>query len=259
MSIVTGLAHSAKVDEPSAGNFERNVGTSIGNIRGNPGSVGCVCKVKSKSKGDYLALTSAAHVLSMLNTAKKGDPIISPGYPDGDRILNNKIGMLADFTFLNHYSDEEKWASLLNHEDIALVRLDSPEDWPDATFVPIPDEPSKKREVREIVEGQQMLDYLGKTVFKVGRTSGLTGGTFEVVAIQQSPIRLPDGRTYIYRDLLAVKGNEDKPFSLPGDSGALVYTDDFKALGFVVGGSDSHTFVCNAVQCLKSMRASLGW
>jgi hypothetical protein len=61
----------------------------------------------------------------------------------------------------------------------------------------------------------------------------------------------------MYREMLAIKGNNNKPFSLPGDSGALVYTEDYKALGFVVGGSDSHTFLCSAERSLASFDATL--
>ena len=256
VSIVTGVAHSARVDEPSSANFERTIGTSIGNIRGSPGSVGCLVTVRSKSR-EYLGATSAAHVLSMLNKADRGDPIISPGHPDGPNILDNKIGTLADFTFLNHYSDDEKWANLINHADIAVVKLDEANDWPETTLVPIPAEPSRKKKIVEVVKKEELLTYIGEKAFKMGRSSGLTVGTFDVVSIKQSPIRLPDGRTYIYRDMIAVKGEGDKPFSLPGDSGALVYTHDFKALGFVVGGSDTYTFVCTAAECLKSIGAKL--
>jgi hypothetical protein len=253
---VTGIAHSSRVDDPIPAEFEPRLGASLSHIRGAPGSIGCLVKTKSRGN-DFLALTSASHVLSMLNNAEKGDKIICPGHPDGPRVLDNMIGTLWNFTYLNHHTEKEGWANLLNHEDIAVVKLVEPEQWPDANLVPNPSEPSKKKKVREVVERGRLLDYLGTKVFKIGRSTGLTRGTFEVAAIQQSPIRLPDGKVYMYRDLFAIKGESSKPFTMPGDSGALVYTEDFKALGFVVGGSESHTFVCSAEECLKSTKATL--
>ena len=202
-------------------------------------------------------LTSAAHVLSILNRAEPGDPILFPGHPDGPNVLGNKVGTLTDFTYLRHYTERDQWANLLNQEDIAVVRLDNPDEWPDTTLVPNPSNPSTRKKVSEFVTKPEMLDYVSKKVFKIGRTSGLTTGTFEVIGIEQYPIRLPDGRVYMYRDLLAIKGDENKRFSLPGDSGALVYTEDFKALGFVGGGSESYTFACRAEPCLSNMKATL--
>jgi hypothetical protein len=254
--MVTGVAHSSRADQPSRTQFERHVGTSVGHIRGSPGSVGCLVNIKSRST-NYLALTSAAHVLSMLNRAEEGDPILFPGHPDGPNVLGNKVGTLANFTYLNHYSDNENWADLTNHEDIAVVKLEDPDKWPAANLVPNPKEASRRKKISEIVKKSQTLDYVGKKVFKAGRTSALTQGLLEVAAIGQFGIRLPDGRMYMYRDLLAIKGDGDRPFSLPGDSGALVYTEDFKALGFVVGGSETFSFACGAEQCLESVNATL--
>jgi hypothetical protein len=255
--LVVGSAHSSAVDKPVEQNFGRHAGTSIGHIRGNPGSVGCMVTVKSGHR-DFLCLTSAAHVLSMLNQAEPGDPIILPGYPDGPNVLENRIGSLLNYTFLNHYADTQDWANVLNGPDVAIVKLANAQEWPDTTLVPSPDDPGKLKRVHEVV-GQrgEALDYIGKTVFKIGRTTGMTRGIVEAIGIEQTAIRLPNKRLYMYRDLIAIKGCEGKPFSEPGDSGALVYTQDFRALGFVVGGSDSFSFACSAARCLNDMKAKL--
>jgi len=254
--LVTGVAQSSKVERASSIDFDRQIGASVGHIRGYPGSLGCFVSVKSKAK-DYLAFTSAAHVLSMLNRARKGDPVLFPGHPDGPRILGNKVGTLEDYTFLNHYNDELEWENLLNDVDVAVVKLVRPNDWPDTNLVPDPTEPNRRKRIRAVVEKDQLVDYLGKKVFKSGRTTQLTAGLFEVCGATQYAIRLPDGKVYMYRDLLLITGEGDKPFSEAGDSGALVYTEDFKALGFVVGASGSHTYVCSAAQCLTSVKAVL--
>ena len=92
--MVTGLAHSSRVDQSSKDTFERQLGASIGHIRGTPGSVGCLVKVKTRAGSkDYVSLTSAAHVLSMLNNANKHDVIICPGHPDGPKVLDSKVGL----------------------------------------------------------------------------------------------------------------------------------------------------------------------
>jgi hypothetical protein len=96
--LVTGVAHSSKPDDALPRDFEKDVGTSIGHIKGYPGTLGCLVSIKAKST-EYAAVTSAAHVLSMLNRADKGDPIIVPGYPDGENALENKIGTLANYTY----------------------------------------------------------------------------------------------------------------------------------------------------------------
>ena len=39
---------------------------------------------------------------------------------------------------------------------------------------------------------------------------------------------------------------ENKPFSLPGDSGSAIYTEDKKILGFIVGADDQMSLGCSA-------------
>jgi hypothetical protein len=257
---VTGVAYSSKVKGRSGADFDRpQIGCSIGHIRGYPGSVGCLA-ITERHHLNHFVLTSAAHVLSMMNQAQKGDSVIFPGHPDGPRVLANRVGPLDNFTFLNHYAaGEEDWANIFNHEDIASVKIETPADWPDGTFVPDPNEGPQKR-IRSTITDDELFDYIGRNVFKYGRTTGLTRGTFDIGGIQQFPIRLPDGKMYMYRDMLAVRGDEGKVFSGPGDSGALIYTDDFRALGFVVGGSggvENFTFACSAERSLSSIKARL--
>jgi hypothetical protein len=175
--VVTGVAHSSKVGGGLKKEVELRVGTSVGHYQGYPGSIGCVVTVQARGR-EELHLTSAAHVLSMLNTAKKHDPILVPGHPDGPKVLGNKVGDLANYTYLTHYAEGQDWANQINHEDIAAVKLDNPNDWEDGTLVPVPDAPHRRKRVGDVVNKEQILDYIGKLAFKIGRTTDLTTGVF---------------------------------------------------------------------------------
>jgi len=76
--------------------------------------------------------------------------------------------------------------------------------------------------------------------------------------IAQREIKLPNNKLYLYTEIFGVtsaaKGDQ---FSLPGDSGAPVYTEEGSLLGFVIGADDSTTLCCMAERSLGAMKAQL--
>jgi hypothetical protein len=70
-------------------------------------------------------------------------------------------------------------------------------------------------------------------------------------------MKLPDGKIYVYTDVIAVRRLESSPFSSPGDSGSLVYTEDGLALGLIIGATDELTYVSPMEKCLKEIEAEL--
>ena len=95
-------------------------------------------------------------------------------------------------------------------------------------------------------------------VFKVGRTTGVTRGRLRGVNTTPVPIKI-GAKNYLYENLGYITPLEASvPFSKPGDSGALVYSKDGKAVGFVVGGCrKGGTMIHMAYSCLRAMRAEL--
>jgi hypothetical protein len=73
---------------------------------------------------------------------------------------------------------------------------------------------------------------IGDAVAFVGRSSGFSQGTIEVLGIDNMRVKGESGEL-IFGNLIEVKGAEG-PFSKPGDAGALVYRrSDFAAIGLV--------------------------
>jgi hypothetical protein len=193
----------------------------------------------------------------MMNRAQIGDDVIKPGWPDGPRARNNRIGVLRDFSYLGHYETDVGRALAANEADVGLVALDEAVATDDWNLVPDPASPEKLKKISGMVSEDDLLSYRGKEVFKFGRSSQLTRGTFSGFVTEPCPIKLPDGRTYLYSNVVQVARSDKSPFSKSGDSGALVYTEDFKGLGLVVGGNDLFSWVAPLASCLSTVSARL--
>jgi hypothetical protein len=100
-----------------------------------------------------------------------------------------------------------------------------------------------------------------------GRTSGFSKGKVTAVGLGPQAIvaPLPLGKL-LFGDVIEVVGDEDGPFSRPGDSGSLVFLGDtFEAIGLVfAGGSVSRdgkkvnvSYVCLLSKILDYFDAKL--
>lgn len=237
------------------------VGASVSNYRGHAGTLGCLVTQTTTGKPGFI---SAAHVMSMLNRAKpggssNGDPVIRPGNPDGPNSAAHRIGFLRDFTYLGHYDDDETGAVISpNREDVALVLLDKDVEADESNLVPDPATPSSLKRISSALSlAKSIRDYKNERVFKLGRTTKLTSGRFIGIETDSCPIMLPDRRVYMYTDLLIIEREGKTPFSADGDSGALVYTEDFKAMGLVVAGNDQYSWATPIDRCLQVIDAEL--
>lgn len=246
---------SAKAEKRKTLSKGLEAGASIGHLKGAPGSIGALIRNR-QGKDDWKGVTSAAHVLGRSNRAKEGDQILAPGHPDGPKVSSNKCGTLDRYNLLTHVSDEDT-EEYLCCSDLAVVKLDGEcrLTVPQFTTVVHPSTKDRQR-LKGQLSTADAVAHLGKPVHKVGRTSDLTSGTLDVVGLQRQAILLPDQRLYYYSDVLVVDGGR-KPFSHPGDSGALVYSDDFHALGFVIGGAGNRTFVAPIETCLDELEVEL--
>ncbi len=254
---VIGRAHSSRPESRRRSKPGKRVipGLSIGHYRGFPGTTGCIVRVRNKN--EFVGVLSAAHVLSMNNSADSGDPVLQPGSPDGPRVLSNRIGEIADYTYLSHYQESEDEEFPRNGADVGVVKLQPETGAAAANLVPNPRNPDRKMKIVEVEEAQTLFGRIGKKVYKRGRTTGFTTGVLEFTHIKRLPIRLPNGRVYLYDDAFCIKGENKKPFSQPGDSGSLVYTSDGVGLGLIVGGSDRYSFASPLSLCLEEIGAEL--
>jgi formylglycine-generating enzyme required for sulfatase activity/Tol biopolymer transport system component len=184
-------------------------GMSIGGVESTAGTIGCF--VMDLDGQPYLL--SAADVL--------GEPdyeldaaVLQPGPTDGGQAPNDVVGYFAKYLPL---TDGVSAANL-----VGLARLEEGIKFETAIpgLGPI-------RGVRDPV--------LGSTVYKLGRTTGLTKGQITQVDMTFS-MKTGGGKTIKFRD-----GIDCSFISEGGDGGALVVDDEGYAIGIVVGASEGKT------------------
>jgi hypothetical protein len=261
--VVRGTAQSLWPNEAVAtlGDSPVRPGDSVSNYRGRAGTVGCL--VTYEKRGISLpGFVGSAHVLGMVNTAAAGreqdaDAIIRPGVPDGPKSVASRVGYLQNYSYLSHYQKRASKVITPNEEDVGLVVFDDEIVFDEVNLVPNPQDGQGRKRVTGVVHTEEILTYRGSKVYKMGRTSGLTVGTFSGIETAQCSVKLPDGLVYIYTNVLQIAAPAGKIFSKSGDSGALVYTQDFKGLGLIIGGNDRFAWACPLAVCLKVVSAQL--
>lgn len=188
--------------------------------------------------------------------------VLSPGPPDVTRDPGKySYGTLLRWEHLVHHTDITDPDNVINDVDIALAYLtDSATDG--RNLVPDPNDPKRNRlEVSEVMSVIELRDHAGDDVFMIGRSTPFACGKLIATDVETFPIRMPNGRNYLFGGLALIESNNsDRRFSQPGDSGGIVYTvsgNHCSAAGFVVGGSEAHTFIAPAQPCLDKVEASL--
>jgi hypothetical protein len=252
--VVRGQAHSAwpsaRADVPTD---SLKIGDSISHQDGFAGTLGCF--VTAKGSPGRPCFIGAAHVLSRMNSGRAGDAVLRPGPPDGPRSKRSQVGTLRDFSFLTRHDADLTDALTPNLVDAALVGIGDGIAHDSSNLVPHP-KGGRRRRIKSCVPDDELSDYRSGRVFKFGRTTKLTKGTF--LGIDGGPIdvRLPDGRLYRFLDLIIIE-KLGPTFSADGDSGSLVVTDDIRALGLIVAGTNKHSYAVPIERCLKELDAEL--
>jgi hypothetical protein len=234
-------------------------GSSIAHMYGYAGSLGAFVNFKyRRGKYMYRGCTSAAHVLFVNKEAEKGDPVISPGRPDGVGDIADKIGKLGRCAILAHYSQQNDPNAVLNTVDLATVELDDDVESPETNYVRDPTNPNALMPITGVLGSDNLIGHLSRPVYMVGRTSGFSEGILDAVGLATYPIELPNRKKYLYGELNVVKPKSSKKaFSAAGDSGALIYTADGMAAGFLVGGSPEGSLFLPAYSCLEKLESTL--
>ena len=172
-------------------------------------------------------ILSNNHVLAISNAASPGDPILQPGPSDeSDSDTPTPIATLVDFEPL-------RFGSAVNHIDAAIAVLDDADSAvPDIMTIGPPVNPP-------------VAPFLGQTVLKHGRTTGLTHGS--VVDVSFDGIVHYDAGVAYFEDQIVVAGDAG-PFSERGDSGSLILdSPDAHPVGLLFAGDDSQT-IANPIQ-----------
>ena len=97
--------------------------------------------------------------------------------------------------------------------------------------------------------------YLGSSVHQYGASSGPKVGKLELVEITSVPVRGWGGRLRNYSGLLGIVSAGPSLFSEPGDSGAMVFTEEGMLLGMILAANADMTFaypianICALLDC----------
>ncbi len=187
-------------------------GLSIAHHRTTAGTLGAFVEtVDSK-----LHMLSCNHALALANKAKIGDAITQPGSLDGGT-KSDRVGSLHSFVNLT---------TMNNVADAAIASVDD-DVFPDSFAIP--------------AIGRLRGHWLEKTpeatfVMKVGRSTGFTMGQITANRLLGIPVRFNRRSVRWFDEVIEVQ-SRDRPFSLPGDSGALVVDGDQYAVGLLFAQS----------------------
>lgn len=180
------------------------------------------------------------HVVALNGYMPAGNPI-------GLRMANGlsrRIGALAAWDPLYDSPGARNWT------DSAVVLFD-PDVEPRLDFSHL----GPGREVRY----RPAAPRLGGRVIKYGPKSGLTRGRIE--AADHGQLMHYDFGTYYLASQIAIRGDDGRPFSGRGDSGALVFTDDpgsaREPVAMIWGGKDGLTFASPLEVCSSRLGVSL--
>jgi|GEM_PF-2624231 len=233
------------------------LGLSIGPKDSGIGSLGAII---SRRDGDYVL--SCNHVMVRKNGAlithgnERGDSIYHPGREPNYRLdATREIGCLTNYIPLS--KDEE------NDLDCAIAKLDS--GW-NYDIMRIPSGLQYPNEGRSISVMSNPDEHLRRdmTVGKIGRTTCYTQGLVRAVDIDRLTVNMPGVGKLLFRNVFEIRSaTKEKPFSLPGDSGSLVFSEDgFEAIGLVFAGGYRDdgfklTYVCKLQPILEWAHAKL--
>jgi hypothetical protein len=201
--------------------------------------------VRRNGKPDLYALSNN-HVFGDCNHVSPGMPILSPAAGDSQPAPARAPGMICQ------------------HENVVELRSGTPDLVPKCqadlaiALVPNEDAVSSWQGGKDGYDTPTVAGAPGRglRVKKVGRTTGLTHGIIEAKVIV---FRLPYEAEYFkawvwFTEVWTVRPAEKDPFSLGGDSGSLVVTEDGNCVvGMVFAGSSKGTMsYILPVDCLVS-------
>jgi len=247
-------------DKPQLVKYTRplHIGLSIGHNDGGAGTLGAFVLDADNNE----CILSNNHVLALMGQAKVGEEIYQPGRPD--------LAELGDVHIIATLANSIRIAKLVrNRVDSALAILVDGMAHEGNKIPTGLDFPMEGQMIVEADDHDSMLDLIKKDeiVCKIGRTTGFTEGRISAVALDNVPVRTTAGNR-LFDNIIEISWeSEKKPFSLPGDSGSLVFTKNgLVAVGLHFAGGQKRSngkkltgvsYSCNIMTVLNAHAASL--
>lgn len=232
---------SIKEIDPRSGLLE--IGVSIGSANGT-GTLGCFA-VDDQGQEHLL---SCSHVLANhpasiashnASPNLAGQAVFHPGPQDKKPRNWNAVARLENYTvFIPNGIHNTDSASAILEENIRIAGNIIPSEYANMF---------KSRTIQQpLADDLLPLAQQGK-VFKIGKSSKITAGKISTFGIDASPLEIPSQQPgkkpvqLIFNNLMTIEWeNQNSPFSIPGDSGSLVFCEigeELHALGLVFGTS----------------------
>ena len=208
------------------------------------GTLGCFVTLKNGAR----ALLSNNHVVAAENRGQRGsDSIFQPGC--AVHSAADQIAVLADYeplVFIPPGTTLADQFAFVNVIDAGIAIIDSHIQSIQG-FDP----------VRNLSPPAGIaLPTLGETVFKVGRTTGLTYGEVRDVDVRVNQVHYPSG-SCCFEQSFIVETNEKQPFSAGGDSGSIILNQFGEVLGLLYATNGTQTYVCPIGQALQRFSCTL--
>ena len=188
------------------------IGCSVAHVTSTAGTLGLIAQ---HSKTNRAVLVSNSHVLAHSGTAKIGDGVTQPGRVDGGTVA---IGSLLDFAPLKPNGS--------NQVDAAIALPDPALDL----------QPGQIPGLGAFTIAADDSVRPNLAVSKLGRTSGLTRGIVTAVEVDNIVIDSEIGNL-TFDGQIEIRGI-DSAFSLQGDSGSLIVSDQNQAIGMLFCGNE---------------------
>jgi len=201
------------------------IGGSVGHPSVAAGTIGCFVTAGGRDR----LLLSNNHVLADENRASAGDEILQPGPADLGTSPQDRVATLSSFIALSN--------SHKNRVDAALALLDKGVPFDDGALTGL----GTLRGIRTTP-----LEDDETTVFKIGRTTGVTRGRISAFEVDDVAVSFDMG-VIVFDGQIEIEALEGTPFSLGGDSGALVVDEDLRALGLLFAGNDVDITYANPI------------
>ena len=189
------------------------------------------------------------HVLANENMAQAGDVILQRARSDGGRSPAQNSGTL------------ERWIPLVvrparNFVDAAIAAVDAAGIHP--TLLRGVGQDTSDQDLRGLAVVQ-----LAESVFKIGRTTGLTRGRVRTIELDNVVVDYGIGRLR-FNNVIEIESLGPGTFCQGGDSGSLIVNEKMEAVALLFAGSDigGHdslgvTYANPLVEVLKQLKVEL--
>jgi len=217
-----------------------SVGVIMRGIR-HAGTLGCIVE----DSDGYYALSNN-HVLAGVNSSEPGDPVVQPGNLDVKASEKTLIGVLDRYVPISF-----KRSNLV---DAAIAEL----------FEDIEFYAGWSEAIGDTFSGidTATTDDIGRTVYKAGRTTGITEGTITSIEVDRLNINMgteTEPKLAQFSDQIEIIGKNNTTFSTQGDSGSLIIDSRRRVVGLLfAGGPDSNGIDITYANRIDDVLSQLG-